>query len=154
MEEKDFIKKVNIEKANNKILIPILLLVISILTYIVPLIYGEFDFGLIFEIIAFISLLVAKKYILINDEKKSKRYIICSMLLIGWLFVYDCIWFISYILDGVDLFYLIYNSFFGEILSIASIVSLYSINKDLSNINENIKYKENKDWFYEEKGEK
>lgn len=151
MEEKDFIKKVNMEKANNKILIPILLLVISILTYIVPLMYGAFDFGLIFEIIAFIFLLIAKKYILINDEKKAKRYIICSMLSIGWLLIYDCIWFISYILDGLDLFYLIYNFFFGEILSISSILFLFSINKDVSNINEKIEYKENKDWFYEEK---
>lgn len=147
--EEDFIKKVNREKANNKMIVPILLLTLSILTYIIPLIYGEFDFGLIFEVISFIFLLVAKKHIQANDEKKAKKYVICSILSIGWLVIYDLIWLTSYILEGVDIFYLIYNFFFGEILSILSIAFLFSINKDLS-INK-VKHEDNKKWFYEQK---
>lgn len=153
MEEKDFSKKVNMEKANNKLIIPILLLVISILTYIVPLMYGQFDFGLILEIIAFVLLLIAKRYIIINDEKKTKKCIICSILIIGWLFVYDVIWVISSIIEGVKLFNLIYNFFLGEILSIISIVFLISVNKDLSKTNEKVSGN-NKNWFYEENEEK
>ena len=150
MEERDLAKKVSMEKANNKLIIPILLLVISILTYIIPLMYGEFDFGLIFETIALVLLVIAKRYIVSNDEKRTKRYIICSMLLIGWLLIYDIIWLILYILEGVDLFNLTYNFFFGEIFSIGSIAFLYSINKDLSKTSEQIKYENNKNWFYEE----
>ncbi len=150
MEEKDFVKKVSMEKANNKLIIPILLLVLSILTYVIPLMCGEFDFGIIFEGIALVCLLIAKRYIVVNDEKRTKRYIICSMLLIGWLLVYDIIWLILYIIEGVNLSYLVYNFFLGEILSIISIVFLFSINKELSKTNEQIKYENNKNWFYEE----
>ena len=52
-EEKEFIKKVNVDKAKNKTIVPILLIIISVLTYVVPLMYGEFDFGIIFEGISF-----------------------------------------------------------------------------------------------------
>ena len=61
-EEMEFVRKVNIDKANNKTGIAIVLIVLSILTYIVPLVFGEFDFGIIFEGISLIFLLIAKMY--------------------------------------------------------------------------------------------
>ena len=40
-EERNFIIKVNVDKAKNKTILPILLIIISILTYVFPLIVGE-----------------------------------------------------------------------------------------------------------------
>lgn len=105
-EEKEFIKKINIDKAKNKTIIPILLIIISLLTYVLPLIYGEFDFGIFFEVISFFFLLLSRSYMTKYDVDRSKRYVICSMLAIGWLLVYDIIFLISSIQDIVDFAFL------------------------------------------------
>ena len=42
--EKEFVKNVNIDKAKNKTIACILLTIISLLSYIVPLMFGNFDF--------------------------------------------------------------------------------------------------------------
>lgn len=153
-EEKDFIKKVNIDKAKNKTRVSILLIVVSLLTYIVPLICGEFDFGIVFEIISLFFLLVARNYMSKYDESKAKRYIICSMLSIGWILIYDIIVFVASIEDIVDLAFLGYDYFFGEILSILYLILLFAINRDLAKADNPVKYKENTDWFYERYEEK
>lgn len=148
-EEKEFIKKVNIDKANNRTGLAILLIALSILTYIIPLAFGEFDFGIIFEGISLIFLLIAKMYMSQYNEISSKRYIICALVSIGWILIYDAISMISYINDGIDLLFLGYDYFFGEIFTILYIMRLFQINKNLSKADNPIKYKENTDWFYE-----
>lgn len=148
-EEKEFIKKVNIDKANNKTGLAIVLIVLSILTYILPLAFGEFDFGIIFEGISLIFLLIAKMYMSEYNEVASKRYIVCALVSIGWILIYDAIRMISYINDYIDLAFLGYDYFFGEIFTILYIMRLFQINKNLAKADNPIKYKESTDWFYE-----
>lgn len=148
-EEKEFIKKVNVDKAKNKTIAPILLMILSILTYVVPLMYGEFDFGIVFEIISLVFLLIARSYMSKYDEIRSKRYVICSMVSIGWILIYDVILLCSYVQDIVDLALSGYDFYFGEFFSILYLIILFAINKDLSKADNPIKYKESTDWFYE-----
>lgn len=148
-EEKEFIKKVNIDKANNKTGLAIVLIVLSILTYILPLAFGEFDFGIIFEGISLIFLLIAKMYMSQYNETSSKRYIVCALVSIGWILIYDVMCMISYINDDIDLIFLGYDYFFGEIFTILYIMRLFQINKNLAKADNPIKYKESTDWFYE-----
>ena len=148
-EEKEFIIKVNIDQANNKTMIPIVLIVISILTYIFPLTLGEFDFGIVFEIISLLFLIIARNYMNKYDEIRSKRYIICAMIPIGWLLIYDLIIFLTSIKNIEDLIVLGYDYFFGEILSIVYMIILFAINRDLAKADNPVKYKESTDWFYE-----
>ena len=96
-EEREFVRKVNIDKANNKTGIAILLIVLSMLTYIAPLAFGEFDFGIIFEGISLIFLLIAKMYMSEYKEVSSKKYIVCSLVAIGWILIYDAIRLVTYI---------------------------------------------------------
>lgn len=153
-EEKQFIKKVNLDKAKNKTNIAIGLMVISLLTYVIPLLCGEFDFGVIFESISIIFVIIARIYMSKYDEMRAKRYNICSMLAIGWLLVYDMIILFSSIEDIVDLTFLGYKYFWGEIFSIVYVVLLFAINKDLLIADNPTKYKESTDWFYEKYEEK
>lgn len=148
-DEKEFINKVNIDKAKNKTKISIGLITISIFTYVIPLILGEFDFGIIFEIISLIFLLVSKNYMAKYDEIRAKRYIICSMIPIGWLLIYDFIFLLASIMSGLDIVIMGYGFFRAEILSILYMLVLFMINKDLSKADNPIKYKESTDWFYE-----
>jgi hypothetical protein len=152
--EKEFIKKVNIDKAKSKTSVSILLMIISILTYVVPLMYGEFDFGIVFEIISLVFLLIARNYMSKYDETRSKRYVIFSMAAIGWILIYDIMLLCSYIQDIADLALLGYDFYFGEIFSILYFIILIAINKDLSKANDSTKYKESTDWFYEKYEEK
>lgn len=129
-------------------------MVLSLLTYVAPLIYGEFDFGIVFEIISLVFLLVARNYMSKYDESRAKRYIICSMVAIGWILIYDIILLCSSIQDVIDLAFLGYDYFFAEIFSILYLVILFAINRDLSKADNPIKYKESTDWFYEKYEEK
>lgn len=155
-EEKEFIKKVNVDKANNKTIVPIVLIILSLLTYVIPFILGEFDFGIIFEMASLIFLLIARNYMSKYDEARAKRYIICSMVSIGWILIYDIILFCASAQDIIDVAFLGYDYFFSEILSILYLIMLFAINKDLSKADNPTKYKESTDWFYEkyEKEEK
>lgn len=148
-DEKEFVKKINVDKAKNKTMIPILLSVISLLTYVVPLIEGEFDFGIIFETIALIFILMARKCMLEYDELRSKKYVIFAMIPIGWLLLYDLFFILLSATDIVDLILGGYDLFYGEIFSILNIAMLLVIHKDLSKADNPEKYKESTDWFYE-----
>ena len=83
------------------------------------------------------------------NEVSSKKYIVCSLVAIGWILIYDAIRLVTYIYDAVDLAFLGYDYFFGEIFTILYIIRLFAINKNLSKADNPIKYKESTDWFYE-----
>jgi hypothetical protein len=148
-EEKKFYKEINIDKAKNKTVKAIILIILSILTYVEPLIYGEFDFGVILEVISLVSLLIARRYMTQYDEKRSKRYIVCSIISIGWILIYDAIILILSIRNAADIVLLGDYFFFGEIISILYIITLFAINRDLAKADNPVKYKESTDWFYE-----
>ena len=145
-EEKEFIKKINIDKAKNKTTIAI---VLSILTYVFHLIYGVFDFGIIFEGASLIFLFIARCYMSKYDEIRSKKYVICSIAAIGWILIYDIILLFSYTQNIVDLALLGYGIYFLEFLLLSYLFLLFAINKDLAKADNPIKYKESTDWFYE-----
>ena len=146
--EKEFIKNVNIDKAKNKTFISIVLITISILTYVMPFMYGEVDFGIIFEIASLTCLLFSRYYMTKYDEIRSKRYIICSIVAIGWILIYDIIYLLSTMRTIEDLFAVAYIFLYGQIFSVAYISLLFAINRNLAKADNPIKYIENTDWFY------
>lgn len=147
--EREFIKEVNIDKAKKKTVAPVVLMVLSLLTYAIPLICGEFDFGIVFEIASLAFLILARNYMSEYDETRAKRYIICSMVSIGWILIYDIIFLCASIQDAIDVAFLGYEYLFGEFFSIVYLIILFSINRDLSKADNPEKYKESTDWFYE-----
>ena len=148
-EEKEFIKKVNMDKAKNKTAISIGVLVVSISSYIFPLMFGEYDFGIIFEIASLIFIILARKYIAEYNETLSKRFIVLTMIPIGWLLIYDFWDLASYVRNGIDLFLLGYDYYFLELLSITNMLILFKIYRDLAKADNPEKFKESTDWFYE-----
>ena len=58
--EKEFVKNVNIDKAKNKTMTFIVLTIISLLSYVMPLMLGDFDFGMVFEILSLIFIFHAE----------------------------------------------------------------------------------------------
>ena len=149
--DKDYFKKVNIDKAKNKTIICIVLMSISLLTYLIPLAFGDFDFGIIFEILTLASILIARIFMSKYDEDNAKRLIIFAMIPIGWLLIYDLITIISCSSNVFDLTFLGINFLFQELTTILSLVILYLIIKDLRKADNPEKYKESTDWFYENK---
>ena len=148
-DEKNFIRKVNIDKARNVSKIAMVLIIISILTYVIPLLMGEFDFGVVFEIISLIFLLISNSFMGKYNETRAKRYLICSMVAIGGILIYDLISLLTSIASGVDIFIAGYAYGGGEFLTIAYLILLFKINNDLANADNPTKYKEKMDWFYE-----
>ncbi len=145
MEEKEFVKKINIDKAINKSNIAVALITISVLTYVVPLIEGNFDFGMIFEVISLVFTLISRLYMSKYNAIKSRTFNICSIFSVGWILIYDIMIFLS---STDSLFYIDYYDWF-EIFTIGYMVILFLINKDLSKADNPEKYKESTDWFYE-----
>lgn len=148
-EEKKFIKEINIDKAKNKTIAPIFLISFSILTYVFPLIFGEFDFGIVFEIMSLVFLIIARFYMLEYDVIRSKRYIICSMVAVGWILIYDIMFLYFYVQNIVDFTISDIIFFLGEFFTIVYLIILFLINKDLSKADNPERYKESTDWFYE-----
>lgn len=149
-EEKEYIKKVNIDKAKNKTIAPIILIGLSLFTYVIPLfIYGEFDFGVIFELASLVFLILARSYMSKYDEIRSKRYIICSMISIGWILIYDIMIFISIFQDAVELSSIGYIWFIEIAWLAIYLIMLFKINKNISKADNPERYKESTDWFYE-----
>lgn len=90
-DNQNHIKKTYSEKAMNLLKTCIGLMVLSLLTYFFALLYDSFDFGLIFELIAFIFMILAYSKIKGNNIQSCKRNIVISMIPIGWLIIYDLI---------------------------------------------------------------
>ncbi len=147
--EKEFIKRINIDKADNRANGTMLLIIISILTYVPPLITGEFDFGIVFEIASLVFLVIAKKYMSTYDEDNAKRFIVFSMIAIGWILIYDIIFYLASMQDIADLIIFSYDYWISEILSIVYFIGLYDVYWYLSKADNPEKYKESTDWFYE-----
>ncbi len=152
--EKDFVKNVNIDKAKNKTVACIGLTIISLLSYVVPLMIGDFDFGIVFEIITLVFIFMARNYMSKYDEERSKRFTILAMIPIGWLLIYDLITILSYVSDVLDFTVLGLNFVLHEGFTILDLVILFTINKDLRKADNPEKYQESTDWFYERLDEK
>ena len=152
--EKEFIKNVNIDKAKNKTMACIGLTIISLLSYVVPLMFGDFHFGMIFEINTLVFIFMARHYMSEYDEDRSKRFTIFAMIPIGWLLIYDLITILSYVTDVLDFTFLGLDFVLQEGFTILDLLILFAINKDLRKADNPEKYKESTDWFYERLDEK
>lgn len=152
--EKDFVRNVNVDKAKNKTVACIVLTIISLLSYVVPLMFGDFDFGMIFEILTLIFIFIARSYMSKYDEDRSKRFIIFAMIPIGWLLIYDLITILSYVSNALDFTFLGLDFVIQEGFTILDLLILFAINKDLRKADNPEKYKESTDWFYERLDEK
>lgn len=148
--EEEFVKSVNIDKAKNQTNLPILLISISILTYVIPLFWGEFDFGIIFEIASLVILLIARNFMSSYNEIWSKRFVVCAIFLIVWILVYDILFLFSYMESIYDLFIISYIYIFREMILILYVIMLFRVNRSLSKADNPAKYKESTDWFYEQ----
>ena len=147
--EREFIREENIDKAKKKTIAPMVFIGISLLTYVMPLMWGEFDFGILFEVASLVFLILARNYMSQYDETRAKRYIICSIVSIGWILIYDIILLCVSIQDAIDVAFLGYDYLLGEFFLILYLIILFAINKDLSKADNPDKYKESTDWFYE-----
>lgn len=152
--EKDFVRNINIDKAKNKTRICIFLTIISLLSYLVPLIFGDFDFGMTFEILTLILIFIARNYMSKHDEDRSKRFIILAMIPIGWLLIYDLITIIYNAYNVFDFTLGFFDIVIQEGITILDLRILFAINKDLRKADNPEKYKESTDWFYERLDEK
>ncbi len=135
IENQNHIKKVYSDKALKSLKICIGLLIFSCVTYIIGLAFNLFDFGLIFEIISFVFILISYKRIEQHDFKSAKKNIIIAMIPAGWLIIYDfinllanleevLIEVITYYLSFDQLFYYIEPYLFDVIL-VSLIIFLY-----------------------------
>ena len=139
----------NIDKAKKKTIAPMVFIGISLLTYVMPLMWGEFDFGILFEVASLVFLILARNYMSQYDETRAKRYIICSIVSIGWILIYDIILLCVSIQSAIDVAFLGYDYLLGEFFLILYLIILFAINKDLSKADNPEKHKESTDWFYE-----
>ena len=74
------IKKVYTEKTINLLKIYIGVAIISGVSYLIGLLYGLFDFGIIFEIISVICVYISIKNLSNNNLGIGKKYIIIAMI--------------------------------------------------------------------------
>ena len=152
--EKKFVKNVNIDKAKNKTIACIVLTIISLLSYVVPFMSGDFDFGIFFEILTLVFIFMARSNMAKYDVDRSRRYIIFAMIPIGWLLIYDLITILSYVSNMLDFTFLVLDFVLQEGFTILDLLILFAINKDLRKADNPEKYKESTDWFYERLDEK
>ena len=92
-----------------------ILSIISLATYFYALIYNEFDFGFIFEIIGLLFGYLAYFRTKYKEITKAKRNIIVACISIGWLVIYDIILMIMNI-DNLIEFVSGYSTYYGEYL--------------------------------------
>ena len=148
-DEKEFVKKINVDKAKNRTKYAIICFIVSVLSYVMPFIVGEYDFGIVFEIATLICIFIARSHMSIYDEDGSKRYIVIAMLSIGWLLVYDIVTIVLSAYDFIDLLDLSASLILQEIFTLFGFSFLIAIYKDLRKADNPEKFKESTDWFYE-----
>ena len=115
IENQKHIQKTYSEKAMNLLKICIFIMIFSLITYFIAILYDAFDFGLIFELIAFAFIVLAYNQIKGNKIKSCKKSTIIAMIPIGWLIIYDLIDLIVNIKDVASVvaqYYLSIDQFF------------------------------------------
>ncbi len=119
-------------------------------TYLIPFVYNTFDlghinafdFGLIFEVISFVFVLLSIDRLKQNKLQSSKKSILIAMIPIGWLIIYDFINLLANIEEvlgevvsyyiGPDKFFYFLAPYLVDVTLIAIIIFLY---KSYSSIN-------------------
>mgnify|MGYP004498117509 CR=1 FL=1 len=124
---------VNIEKAKTMSNYALIIIFFSILTYFIPIIMGEFDFGIIVEIIAFVFLIISRLMIEERSKKLARCFNVFAAIPIIFLITYDVI----KLLTSMTYHFYITELFIyiaAEILPILYLRFLFSININLKEI--------------------
>ena len=158
LEKQKHIQKIYTEKAIAILKICIVILIFGMTTYIIPfLIYEEFDFGIIFEIISFIFVFIAIIRIGKEQIQVGKRNIIIAMISIGWITIYDgvCVIFnIEEVIIDFLMYFFRYSYVLGFIMpfiyEFALIVLLYKAYCSLGRVDGTRKENNFTESFYDE----
>jgi len=118
------------EKENNLIenicfVIAMILIVISISTYIKPLLNGGYDFGIVPEVLSLVLTIAAKKYLSKNELNNSMVCARAAVLLIVIILIYDIVQFIKVTenVQGEILSFIFEEGIFVVYITILSIAS-------------------------------
>ena len=91
MKNRAHIQKIYVDKALRYLKFCIGIFAFSGFSYLIALLYNAFDFGLIFEIISFVFVIISINRLKQNQLQASKKSLVISMIPIGWLIIYDFI---------------------------------------------------------------
>ncbi|MBQ8298501.1 MAG: hypothetical protein IJX99_01275 [Clostridia bacterium] len=154
-EQKAHIKKTYSMKANTYLKFSLAVLFFDLLTYVFFLTLGEFDFGIIFELVALVFTIFAIFASDKEDIKKTKRNIIISSLSIGWLLLYDIICALPYLIDYLLVLTGYYYPSLYDLLGL-TLVFIIAFNvlayKAITRASGTVASEEDiKDWFYDVK---
>ena len=132
-ENKEHIQKIYTEKAQKLLKFCIVILIVNGITYLIGFfLYNSFDFGLVFEIITFIFILIANNRIEQKNMKLGKINTIMAIIPISFLIIYDLIHLainIEEVLEEVLIYYTSSDQFFYNIEPYLFDVTLIAIIK-------------------------
>ena len=159
-ENKEHIQKIYTEKAQKLLKFCIVILIVSGITYLIGFfLYNSFDFGLAFEIITFIFILIANNRIEQKNMKLGKINTIMAIIPISFLIIYDLIHLainIEEVLEEVLIYYTSSDQFFYniepylfDVTLIAVIKLLYKTYKALNKADNTQQSENYLDTFYD-----
>lgn len=85
----EHVKETYLDSANNLLNFSMIVFAFSFITYFIALLSNNFDFGLIFELIAFVLILITKNRIKNGDTSIAKICVIASILPVIFLIGFD-----------------------------------------------------------------
>lgn len=159
-ENKEHIQKIYTEKAQKLLKFCIVILIVNGITYLIGFfLYNSFDFGLVFEIITFIFILIANNRIEQKNMKLGKINTIMAIIPISFLIIYDLIHLainIEEVLEEVLIYYTSSDQFFYniepylfDVTLIAVIKLLYKTYKALNKADNTQQSENYLDTFYD-----
>ena len=159
-ENKENKQKIYTEKAQKLLKFCIVILIVNGITYLIGFfLYNSFDFGLVFEIITFIFILIANNRIEQKNMKLGKINTIMAIIPISFLIIYDLIHLainIEEVLEEVLIYYTSSDQFFYniepylfDITLIAVIKLLYKTYKALNKADNTQQSENYLDTFYD-----
>ncbi len=160
-EQKEFIKKIYAEKAGKLLKWAFWILIFDIATYALFIFLGDFDFGVIFEIITFFFVIKSMNIIKEYSIDRAKTNIIIAMIPVGWLLIYDFIDLLSHLgqiiqeltryYSSSDFFFYEYTFDLVDITLLLIMLLLFESYRSLCKSTGDKRYKESTDWFYEKR---
>lgn len=87
----EHVKSTYLDCANTLLNYSIFVFIFSFITYVIALLYNNFDFGLVFEVISIVLVFIAKNRLKSGDISTSKLCIIIATLPIIFLIGFDLI---------------------------------------------------------------
>ena len=160
-EEAEHIKKIYADKAGRLLKWVLGILIFDFVTYLVFILIGDTDFGVFFEIITFIFVIISIWLISKYSLEQAKSKVIIAMIPIGWLLIYDLIDLFSHIEQiveeltnyyyNLEFFFLDVELYLVDIPLLIILLLLFKSYTSLCKALGDKKYQESTDWFYDKK---